>query len=109
MTHSAWKQWQHGTTGGNRCFQNSSKPRKGSVRKAHTDESKPTLKGKLTMTNTEAYTLVTSELETLRVRVNELTDKFKQPENSGWIGRASKKQLVAELVRLYANNHKEGK
>jgi hypothetical protein len=39
--------------------------------------------------------------------VNEVAYTFGQADNSAWIGRASRKQLLAELIRLYANNHVE--
>lgn len=61
------------------------------------------------MTTNDAIALVCADLDTLRLRVNELTATLGQADNSAWIGHASRKQLIAEAIRLYANNHVEGK
>jgi hypothetical protein len=57
------------------------------------------------MTTNESSNLVSADLETLRNETNELTLTLGQPDNSAWIGHASRKQLLAEIIRLYANNH----
>lgn len=57
------------------------------------------------MTTNESANLVSGTLEELRSITHELTGTFNQPDNSTWIGRASRKQLLAEIIRLYANNH----
>jgi hypothetical protein len=57
------------------------------------------------MTTQEADQLVREDLDGLRVAANKLTVQFGQPDNARWIGSASRKQLLAEVIRLYANNH----
>lgn len=57
------------------------------------------------MSFNEAEKLVRGDLETLRVKTHELTQKLHQGDNSAWIGHASRKQLLAEILRLYASNH----
>ena len=68
----------------------------------------PTTKSNLDMTIQEAELLVQGNLEQLRSRAGTLNAEFGQADNSPWISRASKKQLLAEIIRLYANNHKAG-
>jgi len=59
------------------------------------------------MTIQEAEQIAYADLDALRLRLNELTMEFGQADNARWIGTASRKQLLAELLRLYANNHTE--
>lgn len=61
------------------------------------------------MTTEQLTNLVSADLDTLRLTTNELTLTLGQADNSAWIGHASRKQLLAEIIRLYANNHKGGK
>jgi hypothetical protein len=61
------------------------------------------------MTTNEATNLVSADLGTLRSYTHELNQTSGQLDNSAWIGHASRKQLLAEIIRLYANNHKGGK
>jgi hypothetical protein len=57
------------------------------------------------MTTNEATNIVTASLDELRLFTNELNRRSGQADNGAWIGRASRKQLLAEIIRLYANNH----
>jgi hypothetical protein len=57
------------------------------------------------MTTNEATNIVTASLDELRLFTNELNRRSGQADNSVWIGRASRKQLLAEIIRLYANSH----
>jgi hypothetical protein len=59
------------------------------------------------MTYQEAEKLCYADLCALRLRASELTVKLGQPDNSQWIGTASRKQLLAEIIRLFSNNHRE--
>jgi len=54
---------------------------------------------KKTMTRSEIGNLYDPcELGTLRDRVNELNHKILGTDNSGWIGKATKRQLHAEIA-----------
>ena len=57
------------------------------------------------MTTNEATNLVSADLGTLRSYTHELNQTSGQGDNSAWIGHASRKQLLAEIIRLYADNH----
>lgn len=59
------------------------------------------------MSYTQAERLVRGTLEELRIEAHRLTGALKQADNSAWIGHASRKQLLAEILRLYASNHAE--
>lgn len=59
------------------------------------------------MSYAQAEKLVRGTLEELRLECHEVTKRFKQGDNSAWIGHASRKQLLAEILRLYASNHVE--
>jgi hypothetical protein len=59
------------------------------------------------MTYNEATNLVYANLDELRLFTNEVNHKSRQTENTAWIGRDSRKQLLAESIRLLANNHAE--
>jgi len=58
------------------------------------------------MTFQEGDRLVRADLNGLRIAANKLSVQLGQPDNARWIGTASRKQLLAEIIRLYANNHK---
>lgn len=55
----------------------------------------------------EAFDLINADLGELRVYTSGLGHMFGQADNSRWISAASRKQLLAEILRLFANNHKE--
>ena len=61
------------------------------------------------MTSNEATDIVNASLDQLRLFTNELNRRFGQADNSVWIGRASRKQLLAELIRLYTNEREDRK
>lgn len=55
------------------------------------------------MTRIEIASLFEADLSTLRTRVQELTLNVEARDNSGWIGAASKRQLLIEATYLLAN------
>jgi hypothetical protein len=56
------------------------------------------------LTDKEATELVYSDLDTLRSHTHLLVAACKQAEKSAWIRCASRKQLLAEIIKLYSNN-----
>lgn len=61
------------------------------------------------MTTNDATDIVSASLDELRLFTNELNRRSGQADNSAWIGHASRKQLLVEIIRLYANNHADRK
>ncbi|MBV8816297.1 MAG: hypothetical protein JO271_17540 [Verrucomicrobia bacterium] len=57
------------------------------------------------MTSNDAINIVYGPLDELRSLTHTLSLTFDQADNSTWIRQASRKQLLAEIIRLYANNH----
>ena len=55
------------------------------------------------MTINEAEALCKVDLDTLRLRTDQITVALRQADNSRWIGSASRKELLAEIIRLFAD------
>lgn len=60
------------------------------------------------LTDKEATDLVYGDLDTLRSYTHLFNAKCKQADKSAWIRCASRKQLLAEIIKLYSNNYVGG-